>query len=52
VALLFPVLAFALLVGLCLCWIGQERDAGKRSKSSAEKVTVMPLYLEEPQQIE
>jgi flagellar basal body-associated protein FliL len=51
--MLLPLLIFVFIVGWCMYWVGDQKRTGKtqRKPSKKDNVTIMPIILEETQEI-
>jgi flagellar basal body-associated protein FliL len=53
IIMLLPLLIFVFVIGWCMYWIGNQKRTVKTQRKPPEKdnVTVMPIILEETQEI-
>jgi len=53
IIMLFPLLIFVFIIGWCIYWIGSQKRTDKTRRKQPKKgnVTIMPMILEETQEI-
>ena len=53
IIMLFPLLTLMFIIGWCMYWIGNQKRMSKTRRKPPEEdnVTVMPMILEETQEI-
>jgi flagellar basal body-associated protein FliL len=51
--ILLPLLIFVFIIGWCMYWVGDQKRTSKtqRKPSKKDDVTIMPIILEETQEI-